>query len=308
MAYEDAFLTNHQELLFDTGSEMIDLTMRVNAGGWSMALGDQNLPTIEPLTRQAVYRVEGPTDWGLQIAGMYYNNDIPKLRAVKSAKAAFALGKQFTENPRNKTRPNLAWFLCGHVMTEGFGVDPSSGIVSVPSLTLREREPLVFGTQWTETVGFSGAATQNSATTYSTTDMGTYTFSTDEPRPVLVYEIREFTQYLNQAATIDLVLYTGTRGTNSEITLQIRVPSANFRLDGTSGGNNRNAQGYVGMIDLADIKWSDSQLNAVGTAAASLTDWPTSGEYSLAVGVSRITNASLKMGVGLGRRQVAADS
>ena len=303
MSYEDAYLTRNQHLIFETGTERIDLTMRVNAGGWSMALGNVTQDTIEPLTREAVFRIEGPTDWAIQVAGMYYNDEIPKVRAVRSAKAAFALGKQFAVNPRGHAAPPAVWFLAGHVITEGIGVDTSGGILSVPAVTLREREPMIFGTDWQEKVSFA-SGTQNSSITYSG-EIGTIDLEDDRGRPVLVYDLRKFTQYQNQATTLHLVLQRGTVDANDEISLQIPIPAANFRLDGSPGDSARVAQGIVAAVDLAEVTWS--QVNAAGTAGSALSEWPTTGVYRVHLGATRVLNNSMDMGVGIGRYQVAQE-
>lgn len=301
MAYEDAYLTNHQHLVFDTGSERIDLTLRVDAGGWGMALGNNNQELIEPLTRQAVYRIEGPADWGLQIAGMYYNDEIPKVRAVRSAIDAFALGKQFTSNPATTTA-ELAWLLCGHVITEGIGVDASTGILKVSAVRLAEREPLVYGEEWAELVDMGTENTQTGTIRYSSRIAR---FDWDDGLPVLVYDLRGLTQFQTNTATLHLVLQTGTVGNANEATLRVPLPASHFRLDGVAGGNERESVGAVGFIDLADVDFAD--VDNVGTTGSTFTDWPTTGTYRLHVGVSNVKDGTLDIGVGYGYRQVAGE-
>ena len=281
MAYEEAFLSNNQELIFDTGSERVDLTQRVAGGGWSMALGDASPVEYEPLTRRAAYRIASPTDWGLGVSGMYYGPDVAKMRAVAGSSEAFALGLQYSDYPIVDGSIDAAYFLCGFVKTEGLPLDGTSPVLSVSGVTLAQGQPLVYGEHWHRRAIWASPKSVAPARFEPSTNNHMIDFGLG--LPVLCYDLRGFTGVTSQVAGVRLKLNQGV------ISVWIQIPVS---------------RPNVGFIDLAKLPFS----TAAGTGITlqpnvGIPDWPTIGMWKYEVTGSYI-NDDLDIGFGYGYRQV----
>jgi len=285
MAYKDAYLTNDQHLIFDTGSERIDLTQRVKSGGFSMNLGSDAIE-FEPLTRQAVCRIAGPADVSLGLSGMYYGDEIAKIRAVRSAKTTFAMGRQYDGNPRNATA-SCVWFMGGYVKTEGFPIDGGDQLLSVASVELLQQEPMFYGENWvrraTHTGSYSTGTYLELAQTY---DLDFGTLGADL---VFAYDLRGFEQVTGQDIGMRLRVDNEEAGAD-------RVFLYKQLLDPDSA--ERPKCGF--------IHFGENEADAKGGngAYARGTRWPNSGTWRVGVEVNWAVANSIDIGFGYGHRIV----
>ena len=302
MAYKDAFLSNNQRLIFDTGTERINLTPRVAAGGWQMA-SDGTPEAYDPLTRKATFRAEGLIDWQISIGGMYYGPELLDVRAVRDSKSAFCLGFQYRVNPDksgNETS-DPAYFMGGHVVTSNIPLDGSGPILQVSAVPLQQREPLTFGKNWERRVTWATGDTAMTSAQLSTNG-GSIDFQDYSTLPVIMYDIEGFTKEDSNTPAINIVLNQGTG--NSIQTISIAL--GDVRVE---SGADAKSTGKAGFIDLATLPFSDSSVSASsGSSASDPTAWPTVGgntanAWNLRVSAANITDNTLVMGIGYGERQ-----
>lgn len=284
-AYRDAYVTNHQFVIFDTGTERIDLTTRVQSGGWSRTPEAAPIE-YDPLTRQARYRIGAPPDTTIAISGMYYGPEVAKVREVRTAKEAFVLAMQFREHPVVNLAANPRYFMGGHVVTESIGVDGTGPLLTVPTTPLRQREPLVYGEDWERKAAF--AAAHNTATERVSTTEIEVDFSAG--LPVLLYDIDVIEAVDGETPVLEFH-FDNELASPGNIHVRIDIPHTRAR---------------AGFIDLAQLEFSDSSVATGGDAAASLTDWPDSGTWALHIRAAQIQTGELDIGFGVGER-ISAD-
>ena len=309
MAYKDAFLTNNQRVVFDTGSERIDLTTRVNAGGWQMVT-DATPIEYQAITAEAQRRLGVPSDLQISISGGYYGPEILDVRAVKDAKESFAIAFQYdhaTDGLDNfkPTGTSNTYFLAGNVVTSNIGIDGSGPIMAMSAVSLQQRSPMVFGTEYKE-ANFPTAG--SSATDFiESSNKIRINFDHLYEYPVLIYDFRgiDFVDRSSETPADDNVLALFLQQPNNEANngwIRIEVP--------------RNTADSAGMIDLSTIKLTDSNVTAgrdgTGTAPTAIPepgeDSGTDNNWDLEVVVRYITENSDnvptgKFGYGYGFKQ-----
>ena len=309
MAYKDAFLTNNQRVVFDTGSKRIDLTTRVNAGGWQMVT-DATPIEYQAITAEAQRRVGVPSDLQISISGGYYGPEILDVRAVKDAKESFAIALQYDHatdglDSFTPTGSSNTYFLAGNVVTSNIGIDGSGPIMAMSAVSLQQRSPMVFGRHYREAAFAAGG---NSDTDFvESRNKIRINFDDLYEYPVLIYDFRgiDFVDRSGETPADDNVVALLLQQPNNEANngwIRIEVP--------------RNTADSAGMIDLSTIKLTDSNVTAgkdgTGTAPTAIPepgeDSGTDNNWDLEVIVRYVTEDSDmfpigKFGFGYGFKQ-----
>ena len=309
MAYKDAFLTNNQRVVFDTGTERIDLTTRINGGGWQM-VSDATPIEYQAITAESQRRIAAPSDLQISISGGYYGPELNKVRAVKDAKESFAIALQYDHAtdgfdsfaPTSSTRQ---YFLAGNVVTSNIGIDGSGAIMAMSAVSLQQRSPMIFGTDYKEA---NFATARNSANEFvESSNKIDINFDDLYEYPVLVYDFRgiDFVDRSTETPADDNVvafLLQKPAGETNNGWIRIELP--------------HNTRDSAGMIDLSTVKLTDSNVTAgrdgTGTTPTAMPepgeDSGTDDEWDLEVIVRYITEGSDsrpigKFGFGYGFKQ-----
>ena len=302
MAYKDAFLSNNQRVIFDTGTERIDLTPRVAGGGWQM-VAEGTPEAYDPLTRKATFRAEGLIDWQISLGGMYYGPELLNVRAVRDSKSALCVAFQYQVNPDKSGNETAdpTYFMGGHFVTSNIPFDGSGPLLQVGAVPLQQREPVTFGKNWERRVTWTMGATAMTSAQLSTNG-GTINFSDYSTLPVIMYDIEGFTKEDSNTPAINIVLTQGTTPNDQTISIalgDVRVGS----------GADAKSTGQAGFIDLALLDIDDSSVTkSSGASASDPTAWPTVGgntanNWNLRMSAANITDNTLIAGIGFGERQ-----
>lgn len=244
-------------------------------------------------------------DLGIGISGMYYGQDVEKLRKVKASGDVFILAEQYQGNPATPPA-SLQYYYMGKVVAGSIPIDATGDLVMTSQFNLMQREPLVRGTsirtlnQHAPTLPYTG-----SAWGWSNSHVSINFDDHDIEELAFLWDLRGVegeittpavpgsggnpgTPAVRATPEIRMTLFNGANVVGNWVYMTINI-------DDVSRPN-------MGMVKPAvhgmDIFHKGSSVPASGAGSYPDNTWPTSGTWQLKLQARHVESGTLDMRLG----------
>ena len=264
MAFIEAALGKDANLVFDTGTERVDLTMR-GFGGVDETVPNDDYGEMSPFTQGAVYRASTPADWALAPSGLYYGAETRKVDVVRSSQNLFVFYLQGLDGEVGVAGTEYYWRAHYTVFT-GMPKTFGDSFIEISGITFPEREPSVYGTEWYNSVAW----TPDNPPSTSSEDNSDESLSHDWAfgPPVILYDIESIT--IGSSPVLKAVILDGADR------FEYDIPTDRARC---------------GILDF-------DNLTPAAAHTGSATEWPTSGTNEVHIRAANLSAISMRFGVG----------